>query len=89
MTPMVHVPVEAAFKAGPKSAMSLTTPGRERINLELLEDNHRLKAENARLSEENDALRVAAAMWIRLYEKQLERANQATSATLLTQGTRG
>lgn len=50
---------------------------RERQTLQ--DDNRRLAAENERLIEENAALREAAAIWIRLYEKQLERANEATS----------
>ena len=44
---------------------------------ELLEENVRLAVENARLAEENSALREAADLWIRLYEAQLERANNA------------
>jgi hypothetical protein len=61
-------------------AMSATSSERERERQErqdLLEDNRRLAAENDRLAEENLALREAAAIWIRLYEKQLERANDA------------
>jgi hypothetical protein len=69
--------------------MNLTTTGWERAQRALLDANRRLAAENARLTEENDALREAAAMWIRLYEKQLERANQATCVNLLTQESRG
>ena len=55
-------------------------PDRERERQErqdLLDENRRLAAEIDRLSEENLALREAAAIWIRLYEKQLERANEA------------
>jgi hypothetical protein len=53
---------------------------RERLRRErqdLLEHNRQLSDENERLVEENRALREAAAMWIRLYERQLARANQA------------
>jgi hypothetical protein len=53
---------------------------RERLRRErqdLLEHNRRLNDENERLLEENRALREAAAMWIRLYERQLARANEA------------
>jgi hypothetical protein len=55
-------------------------PERERERQErqdLLDENRRLTAELDRLAEENLALREAAAIWIRLYEKQLERANEA------------
>ena len=55
--------------------MGLGSADRERQRREALEDNRRLAEENARLVEENYALREAAAMWIRLYERQLERAN--------------
>ena len=54
----------------------LASAERERQRREALEDNRRLAEENARLVEENYALREAAAMWIRLYERQLERANE-------------
>jgi hypothetical protein len=60
---------------------------RERQRREALEDNRRLAEENARLLEENYALREAAAMWIRLYERQLERANQAASTRSRTRAT--
>ena len=53
---------------------------RERERQDLLDDNRRLAAENERLMEENAALREAAAIWIRLYEKQLARANAAAPA---------
>jgi hypothetical protein len=69
--------------------MSLAITARERPRREVLEDNRRLTAENARLSEENVALREAATLWIHLYEKQLERANQATSATARAERSRG
>lgn len=85
MVPMVQVPVDAAFEAGAESKMGVTT-GWERGQRVVHERNRRLSAENARLREENEALREAAGMWIRLYEKQLERANKATAANLLTQG---
>jgi hypothetical protein len=58
--------------------MGLAITERERQCREALEDNRRLAAENARLVDENYTLREAAAMWIRLYERQLERANEAT-----------
>jgi hypothetical protein len=57
--------------------MGFASAERERQRREALEDNRRLAAENARLVEENYTLREAAAMWIRLYERQLARANEA------------
>jgi hypothetical protein len=84
MIPMVHAPVDVSFDSVSDSAMGLAISARERPRRELLDDNRWLAAENARLLEENDALREAAAMWIRLYEKQLERANHAISTSALT-----
>jgi hypothetical protein len=81
MMPMAGVPVDAAFEAGPVPKIRITLTGRQRPRHELLDDNRRLAAENARLAEENHALREAAALWIGLYEKQLERANRAISAS--------
>jgi hypothetical protein len=49
----------------------------QRRREELAQENLRLKAEHARLADENQALRDAAAIWIRLYESQLARANRA------------
>lgn len=46
--------------------------------MHLAEENTRLTLELRRLGEENAALREAARIWIRLYEKQLERANRVT-----------
>jgi hypothetical protein len=79
MIPMVQAPVDVSFDSGSDSAMGLGRTTRERPRREQLEVNHHLAAENARLAEENRALREAAALWIRLYEKQLERANRAIS----------
>ena len=89
MMPMVQAPVDVPYDSSTEPARGLTIAGRERPRREMLEDNRRLAAENARLSEENHALREAATLWIRLYEKQLERANQATSANALTEQSRG
>jgi hypothetical protein len=53
---------------------------RDRLRVErnrLNDEQFQLAAENNRLLEENAALRDAAAIWIRLYERQLERANRA------------
>jgi hypothetical protein len=76
MIPMV----QAGFDSGSDAAMSPVRTTRERQRRELLDDNRLLAAENARLAEENHALREAATLWIRLYEKQLERANFAMSS---------
>jgi len=89
MIPMVHAPVDVSFDSGSTSAFGLTITARAHSRRELLEDNRQLAAENARLLEENQFLREAATLWIRLYEKQLERANQATSANALTERSRG
>jgi hypothetical protein len=79
MIPMVQAPVDVSFDSGSDSAMGLGRTTQERPRRELAVNRH-LAAENARLAEENHALREAATLWIRLYEKQLERANRATSA---------
>ena len=89
MMPMVQVPVDAAFETVPEPKLSITIAGRDRPRREVLADNRRLAAENARLAEENHALREAASLWIRLYEKQLERANRATSASNQTKASLG
>ena len=81
MMPLVQAPHDIDFESRPESAMNISITGRERPRREILEDNRRLAGENARLSEENQDLREAATLWIRLYEKQLERANRATRAT--------
>jgi hypothetical protein len=80
MMPLVQASVTAGFGPGPESGPNRVIGERERPRRELLEDNRRLAAENARLTDENRALREAASLWIRLYEKQLDRANHATSA---------
>jgi len=52
----------------------------ERLRRELIKvdaDNKRLAAEVRRLVEENQDLKKAAELWIRLYERQLARANDA------------
>jgi hypothetical protein len=89
MIPMVQVPVEVSFDPGSDSARGLAISARERPRRDLFDDNRLLAAENARLLEENDALREAAALWIRLYEKQLERANHATSQNAQAARSRG
>jgi hypothetical protein len=60
-------------------AMRLAFGERERLRGErnlLADENVRLSLEIKRLTEENAALREAARIWIRLYEKQLDRANR-------------
>jgi hypothetical protein len=89
MIPMVQAPVDVTFDSGSNSALGLAIRAQAHSRRELLEGNRRLAAENARLQEENHFLREAATLWIRLYEKQLERANQATSANALTERSRG
>jgi hypothetical protein len=84
MSPMVQASVDVSLDSGSDSARGLGISARERPRRDPLDDNRRLAAENARLLEENDALREAAALWIRLYEKQLERANHATSQNAQT-----
>jgi hypothetical protein len=64
------------FDSGSDSEPGLVMGERDRPRRELLEANRRLELENARLAEENHSLREAAALWIQLYEKQLERANR-------------
>jgi len=52
----------------------------ERLRHELIKldaDNARLAAEVRRLHQENQDLKKAAELWIRLYERQLARANDA------------
>jgi hypothetical protein len=89
MVPMVQEPVDAAFEAVAESKIGVTTTAWEPGQRALHERNRRLAAENARLKEENDTLREAAGMWIRLYERQLERANRATAGSDSTPGSRG
>ena len=79
MIPMVQAPIDVSFDSGSDSALGLGRTTRERQRRQLLENTRHLAAENARLAEENHDLREAATLWIRLYEKQLERANRATS----------
>jgi len=79
MIPMSQAPVEVRTDSRPELAIG----ERKRQRRALLEDNRRLAAENSRLSEENHALREAATMWIGLYERQLERANDATPSGAL------
>jgi hypothetical protein len=62
-------------------AVRLAFGDRERLRDErnhLAEENLRLASELKRLTDENEALRDAAKIWIRLYEKQLDRANRVS-----------
>ena len=79
MIPMVQSPVDVSFDSGSDATTGRGRSPRERQRRELPEHNRDLAAENARLAEENHDLREAATLWIRLYEKQLERANRAMS----------
>jgi hypothetical protein len=54
---------------------------RELVRLDA--DNARLAAEVRRLGEENQDLKKAAELWIRLYERQLARANAAVKGPAL------
>ena len=67
-------------RIGPERAADLPQQGEESLRRELAArnaDNARLAAEVRRLQEENQDLRDAANIWIRLYERQLARANEA------------
>ncbi len=75
--PLSQAPVRVRIDSHLEQHMGLAITERERQCREALEDNRRLVAENARLVDENYTLREAAAMWIRLYERQLARANEA------------
>jgi hypothetical protein len=50
-------------------------------------ENARLGTDIERLRQENEALRASAEIWIRMYEKQLARANRASE--MLAQGAEG
>lgn len=80
MMPVSHAPADRRTDSRLEPPTGLGIADRERQRREALEDNRRLAEENARLVEENYALREAAAMWIRLYERQLERANGVSRA---------
>ena len=86
MMPMVHDTLDVRFESNPNPPRALAIGALERHQRhDILDENRRLAAENARLVEENHALREAAALWIGLYEKQLERANRAMSARATNQ----
>jgi hypothetical protein len=60
------------------TGLTLDEQGSLRRELAALDgDNARLASEVRRLQEENQDLRDAANLWIRLYERQLARANEA------------
>ncbi len=66
-----------------EKAVRLAFGERERLRDErdrFAEENQRLAMELKRVAEENTALREAARIWIRLYEKQLDRANRVSNA---------
>jgi hypothetical protein len=87
MIPVSQVIIDARTDSRLEPSRVLAISERERQRREALEDNRRLVEENARLVEENYALREAAAMWIRLYERQLERANGASRSRPLGRST--
>jgi hypothetical protein len=86
MMPVIHARADVSHDSNPDPATSIAVAGRPRQGSEILEENRHLAAENLRLSEENRALREAAGLWIRLYEKQLERANQGMSVCATLEG---
>lgn len=66
--------------------MGLPVGDHERLRHELAKldaDNARLATEVRRLREENQDLKKAAELWIRLYERQLARANEAVKRHIL------
>ena len=77
--PLVHAPFDMACESAPETAPKGATTDKDRQRRDLLETNRRLLDDNARLADENRALREAAAIWIRLYERQLDRANAAVA----------
>ena len=69
-----------------EQAMGLPLGDHEHLRRELSKldaDNARLAAEVRRLREENQDLKKAAELWIRLYERQLARANNAVKGHIL------
>jgi hypothetical protein len=84
---MSQAPADLAIESTPAmgirarlgQAVGLTFGERDRWRTERAELRaalRQLASENERLAQENQALHEAAAIWIRLYEKQLERANR-------------
>ena len=66
-----------------EQALGLPIGEHEHLRRELARldgDNARQAAEIGRLREENQDLKKAAELWIRLYERQLARANDAVKA---------
>ncbi len=66
-----------------EQAIGLPSAEHEHLRRELARldgDNTRQAAEIRRLREENQDLKKAAELWIRLYERQLARANDAVKA---------
>jgi hypothetical protein len=87
MMPGPQTPVDGRFHVAMKTpierAVELAIGESDALRRQrewLAEENVRLKMELARLTEENDALRFSAEVWIRVYERQLTRANQAPVA---------
>ena len=87
MMPVLHSPldIETTPRPGvrPRHEVAVGLAFAERDHLReratsLSKEVGRLTDEIERLRQENHDLREAAAIWIRMYEKQLSRANQAT-----------
>jgi len=85
--PVVHSPVNVEIPHKPgvlarlEEAVGLDFGEREHLRRKtaaLTEEIGQLTQEIQRLRQENRDLRDAAAMWIRMYERQLSRANCAT-----------
>jgi hypothetical protein len=91
MMPLHQSPVDVRVVSTPRQrakglshrleqGAGLSLADRERVRRELLKldaENARLAEEIKRLRDENQDLRDSAAIWIRLYERQLGRANEA------------
>ena len=67
----------ARQSAPAQAAPSPTEPGPDPAGAALSRELARLMRENHRLLDENAALRASAEIWIRMYEAQVERANNA------------
>lgn len=79
-----HRPMEgrvfSSVTARLEQALGLTLAEGDKLRSErerMREENIRLAREIGRLAQENQALRESAEIWIRMYENQLERANEA------------
>ena len=89
----VDVRIAVSRRQSPRSGATGLEPGslsldeQDRLRGELADlaaDRARLETEIRRLQEENQDLRDAAELWIRLYERQLTRANEAEERAAVT-----